>query len=54
MTNMQKYLDHAFNVLSCVSVKGDDVEKMAEVRATLRKAYQLEDEESKEEGKDNG
>lgn len=41
MTELQKYIDHAFSVLSCVSVKGDDVERITEVKAALRKAYQM-------------
>lgn len=51
-TEMQKLLDHAFLFVSDILVRGDDVEKMAEARETLRRAYKLTE---KEEGEtENG
>ena len=49
MTLIQKYLKHAFDLLSCISVSGDDVERMAEVKATLRGAYQEEEKSNNNE-----
>lgn len=49
-TELQKYIDHAFLVLSNVSVKGEDVELMAEVKATLRKCYEMATEKENENG----
>lgn len=49
---LQKYLDHAFDMLSYVSVKGDDIERMAEARETLRRAYKMAEEKQEGDGKD--
>ena len=50
LTEMQKHLDHAFNMISCISVRGDDIERMADAREALRRAFKLT-ERNKEESK---
>lgn len=49
MEKMQEYLRHAFEFVSDIKVSGDDVEKMAEVRETLRRAYKLTEKQNKGE-----
>lgn len=41
MDEIQKYLHYTFDVLSGIMVRGDDVERMAEARDVLRKAYKI-------------
>lgn len=41
MTEVQKALDNAFDVLSTIPVSGDNVEKMAIAREHLRRAFRL-------------
>ena len=51
MTDIQKLLDRAYNILSLIPVSGDAVEKMCAVRADLREAYaKLNKEGEKEDG----
>ncbi len=48
MEELRRSLDRAYNILSAIPVTGDAVEKMAAVRAELRKAYSLAGEDAKE------
>lgn len=41
MTELQKEIDQAFNLVSAITVSGDGVDVMAAVRARLRAAYSM-------------
>lgn len=47
--DIQKELDRAYSILCAISVKGDDVERMAAAKQAIRKAYQMAS-EVKEDG----
>lgn len=50
LTEIKNHLEHAFNMISCISVRGDDIERMADAREALRRAFKLT--EAKEDRKD--
>lgn len=39
--DIQKELDTAYSILCAISVKGNDVERMAAAKQAIKKAYQL-------------
>lgn len=49
MKNVLNELEAAFNIVSTISVKGDDVDAMAVVRNKLKKAYKELQAKSKNE-----
>lgn len=49
MTNVQKELDKAFQMLMAIHVNGDSVELMAGAKEHLRTAYKLAGEEKESE-----